>query len=234
MHLAARLGEQMQQLELAPRQVDGLPADEGLELVRADLELAGDDRSLLVAAGGALAAPHDGLDARDDLFRVARLRDPVVGAEPQAAHALGDGRLLRADDDAEPGDSFGQPLEELPRARAEKGQVDHDGVQPHGDEVLGRDGSRERAELPAGALMRFVMTRTKPAVGVDHGQAYRIPEGRISAPRSDSGRRSLPQCRAQSRTRFHRFFTRGSRPDNRTFAICRQARTAMESARMKH
>src|SRR3954469_25692976 len=40
-HLAGGLGEQLEQLELAPREVEALTADERLELVGPDLELAG-------------------------------------------------------------------------------------------------------------------------------------------------------------------------------------------------
>ena len=78
-------------------------ADEGLELVGADLELAGRAPARLARALGAAAAAHDGLDAGDELLRVARLGDPVVGAEPQAADALGDRRVAGADDDAQTG-----------------------------------------------------------------------------------------------------------------------------------
>src|SRR5205085_11537411 len=48
-HRAARVGEQLQQLELAAREVEAVAAHEGLELVGADLELAGHDRSGLDA-----------------------------------------------------------------------------------------------------------------------------------------------------------------------------------------
>ena len=44
------------------------------------------------------AAPDDGFDARDQLVRVAGLADPVVGSEPQRAHALGHGRLVGVDE----------------------------------------------------------------------------------------------------------------------------------------
>ena len=46
-HLALGLGEQLDQLELAAREVDRPAADEGLELVGADLDLADDDRALV-------------------------------------------------------------------------------------------------------------------------------------------------------------------------------------------
>ena len=49
-------------------------------------------------AAAAAAADH-GLDPGHHLLRMRGLGDPVVGAEAQAAHALGDGRTLGADDD---------------------------------------------------------------------------------------------------------------------------------------
>ena len=49
--LALGLGEQLQQLELAPGEVEADAADEGLELVGADLELAGDQRADLGVVG---------------------------------------------------------------------------------------------------------------------------------------------------------------------------------------
>ncbi len=51
-HLALGVGEQLQQLELAPGQVEAAAADEGLELVGADLQLAGDQRPGLGARRG--------------------------------------------------------------------------------------------------------------------------------------------------------------------------------------
>src|SRR5690348_6859135 len=44
-HLALGVGEQLQQLELAARQVETAAADEGLELIGANLQLAGDQRA---------------------------------------------------------------------------------------------------------------------------------------------------------------------------------------------
>ena len=75
------------------------PADERLEHVRPDLELAGDHRlggSVTDAPG--LPRAQRRLDARQHLLGMARLRDPVVGAEPQAPHPLGDRGRPGADD----------------------------------------------------------------------------------------------------------------------------------------
>ena len=43
-HPAAGLGEHLHELELAPGELEAVPGDEGLELVGADLDLAGDQR----------------------------------------------------------------------------------------------------------------------------------------------------------------------------------------------
>ena len=53
-HLALGFGQQVQQLELAAGEVKAAAADEGLELIGADLELGGDQRAgLLVGAAAA-------------------------------------------------------------------------------------------------------------------------------------------------------------------------------------
>ena len=100
-HPALGGGEQLDQLELAARQVEALAGDEGLEAVAADLDLACLPR-LCGGAAVCLAAPaHDAAHARDRLLGVARLGDPVVGSEPQPSHALGHRGWTRADDDAQ-------------------------------------------------------------------------------------------------------------------------------------
>ncbi len=77
------------------------------------------------------AAAHDRLDPRHHLLGVRRLDDPVVGTEPQAADALGDGRALGADDDPEVGEHPADSLEELPARRPEDREVDQERVQLH-------------------------------------------------------------------------------------------------------
>ena len=92
-------GQQLQQLELTPGEAERAAADEGLEHVRPDLELAGDDRlggSAVTAA--CLPRAQRRLDPGQHLLGVARLGDPVVGAEPQAPHPLGDRGRAGADD----------------------------------------------------------------------------------------------------------------------------------------
>ena len=113
-----RLGEQLDQLELAAREVDGAAGCEGLELVaRGPPARRPRSARRRRARLGAPAAPDDGLGARDDLLGMARLGDPVVGAEPEPAHALGDGRLAGADHDAELREPRAQLLEVAPRRR---------------------------------------------------------------------------------------------------------------------
>src|SRR5262245_16374000 len=71
-HLAVRLREQLQQLELAAREPDAPPADEGLVLVAADLQLAGDEGPDVGPGRSALAPAHDRLDPGHHLLGMAR------------------------------------------------------------------------------------------------------------------------------------------------------------------
>src|SRR4051794_23597297 len=105
-------GQQLDELELATGQVDGAAGDERLVLVGADLDLAGHERAGDRRLGTAAAA-RDGLDAGDDLFGVAGLRDPVVGTQAQAADALRHGRAARADDHRQAGQAGADALELL-------------------------------------------------------------------------------------------------------------------------
>src|SRR3954470_10072234 len=86
-HAALGSGDQLDQLELAPREVDRPVAHVRLEAVGADLDLAGVDRRSLLARPGGGRPADAGVDAREQLLRVAGLRQPVVGADPQPAHA---------------------------------------------------------------------------------------------------------------------------------------------------
>src|SRR3954471_21524189 len=91
-HLAAFLGEQVEQLELAAGEVEWLLAGEGLETVGANPQLAGVEgraRGLAAAAGMAAA---DGFDPGDRLLGMAGLGHPVVDAKPQGADPLRDRR----------------------------------------------------------------------------------------------------------------------------------------------
>ena len=171
--LALGLGEQLDQLELAPGELDGDPAHERLELVGTDLDLADRHRRLVDAHVGALAAPDDGLDASDQLFRVAGLGHPVVGAQPQPAHALGHGGLAGADDHAQPGQPRAELVEVRPALRTEHGEVDHDRVQPQRDHRVQRNGRGEHAVLPTHPLQALSQHLEKTRVGIDNRQADR-------------------------------------------------------------
>jgi hypothetical protein len=102
-HLTLRGGEEMEELELAPGEVERAAGDEGLELVRPNLQLARHQGAGLGAGLAAAPAPGDRLHAGDELLGMAGLGDPVVGAQPQPAHPLGDRGLARADQDPEAG-----------------------------------------------------------------------------------------------------------------------------------
>src|SRR3954462_5522741 len=59
-HATLGRGEQLDQLELAPREIDGHLADVRLEAIGADLDLAGADRRALLARLGPASPAHDG------------------------------------------------------------------------------------------------------------------------------------------------------------------------------
>ena len=166
-----------------------LRAHEGLEAIGADLDLAGGDGPARRARLGAAAPAHDGLDAGDELLGVARLGQPVVGPEAQAAHALGHRRLARADDHAQPRQRRAELLEVLPRRRAEHREVDDDGVQAHGHD--GVDGNRagEHAMLPGQTLQALGQHLQEARVGVDDGEPER---------RGVGGRGPFRHCVGQS------------------------------------
>src|SRR5215218_1151313 len=90
-HVTGIARQQADQLELAACQVEAARADKRLELVGADRQLTGFKRLTFSRWSGNSAPTHDCLDARNQLLRVARLREPVVGAEPQCTNTLGDG-----------------------------------------------------------------------------------------------------------------------------------------------
>ena len=203
----------------------------------------------VLARAAAAAAADDRLDPRHHLLRVRRLRDPVVGAEPQAANPLGDGRALGADDDAEVGQHPADPLEELPAERPEDRDVDEQGVQLHRHELLGRHARRRGRGTPsrrrrsaararAGSRCRCRLRRD----GLCRAREFiASPRARGDAPSSASGRplwsaphgsgARTPNPRSQDfHTQILGFFTprrRIARPD------CSPARSSLScSARL--
>ena len=122
---------------------------------------------------GAPAPPHDGLDARDQLLRVAGLGDPVVGAEPQPADALGDRGVAGADDHAERRAAARRPSRGSPSPRAEHREVDDERVEAHRDERVDRHGAGEHAVLPAGGVEPVGEHLQEAGVGVEHRRGAR-------------------------------------------------------------
>ena len=117
--LALGLGQQLDELELAPRQLDR------------------DARRRTPGTGRRGSRPRRSTTGPFSTRTSARLRrrttasmraisssgmaglgDPVVGAEPQPAHALGDRGLPRADDHAQPGQPRAELVEVVPALRA--------------------------------------------------------------------------------------------------------------------
>src|SRR6478736_2556536 len=176
-HAALGSGQELDELELAAREVDRAVARERLEAIRADLDLAGHDRACRLARLGPAAAAHNGLHARDQLFGVARLGQPVVGSEPQAADTLGDRRLTGADHDPESRQRRAQLLEVFPRLGPEDGEVDDDRVEPHGHDGVDRDRASEDAVLPREALQPLAEDLQEPRIGVDDGHPERRGAG---------------------------------------------------------
>ncbi len=113
------------------------------------------------------------LHASDDLLGVTWLGDPVVGAQAQPAHALGDRRGARADDDAQLRQGAAESLEPLPGLRAEHRQVDHQRAEAHRDDGVGRDRAREHTVLPAETVHALAENLDEAAVAVEHRDAQR-------------------------------------------------------------
>src|SRR5205807_7635894 len=127
--LPAGFCRELWQFEFAPSEIEVLPADERLEWVLADLVLARHERAAVGPDVGALAPPDHGLDSRDHLLGMARLGDPVVGAEAKRPHPLCDGRAPGAHDEAEPRDPLAHALDVLPRLGPEQADVEDERVQ---------------------------------------------------------------------------------------------------------
>ena len=122
------LGEQVQQLELAPGEVEASIADEGLEAVGADLQLAGEQR--LCLAGGRLrrrrrvtasirAIASSGWQGLVIQSSTPRRRPRTRWATVERAGA---------DDDAEVGKHSADPLEVAPAVVAEDRRVEQQRV----------------------------------------------------------------------------------------------------------
>ena len=205
-------GEQFDQLELAAREVDRRAAHEGLEAIRADLDLAGADRPAGRPRLGPPPAAHHGLDPCDELLGMARLGQPVVGAEPQPAHALGHGRLTGADQHAQAGQRGAQLLEVLPGLRTEHGEVDDDRVEAHRHDRVDGDRAGQHAVLPGQALEPLGQHLQEARVGVDDAKSQRRDVGG-----GGPFRHGASQCIAKADTASppsspgHSFFTAGVR-----------------------
>ena len=168
-HLALALGEQLQQLELAPGQVEALAADEGLELVGPDLELAGDQRPALGPVRPRRRRRVDGFDPGDRLLGVAGLVDPVVDAEPQGRAPAGRRSSGRCRRSRPRSGSMPQTRSRYgPAFLAEHGGVDDDSAFSF---IATSSGRRNRAAavggMPAGGFGALGEDRHETAVVVD-------------------------------------------------------------------
>jgi hypothetical protein len=109
-------------------------------------------------------------DPSDDFLGMTRLAEPIVGSGPKTADALRHGRSLAANDEGQVREHPADGFDEVPRGFAENRRVDHDRVQLHCDELVGRDGARKHAVLPPRGLEPLREDPDEAAVGVDDGK----------------------------------------------------------------
>ena len=143
MHLALGLGEQVQQLELATGQAEALPADEGLELVGADLELAADHRPGLDAAAAARLRRRTTASMRaitSSGWQGLLIQSSAPSRSPRTRWATVDGPVQTTT--PRPGIIAADALEEIPAVGAEERRVDEHRVELHRDDLLERDALR--------------------------------------------------------------------------------------------
>ncbi|MEJ7715645.1 MAG: hypothetical protein WKF40_08075 [Thermoleophilaceae bacterium] len=159
-------------------------SSKGLELIGADLQVAGLHRPFLDCAAGQLAPAYDRLDAGQHLLGVAGLADPVVGPEAQPAHPLGHGGATRADDQPHAGSRSGQALHEVPCLTPEQGEVHDEGVDAHGGQLLDSGRGLEAEMGPSQAVHPVHENAHEPRVGVEHRDPDRSVIGRVHVVRA--------------------------------------------------
>ena len=150
------------------------PLHEGLVLVAMDLDLAGDQRLGRRSSLEPPAAAHDRLDARDQLLGMAGLGQPVIGAEAQAAHALGDRRAAGADDDAEARAARRRAARATPSRSARSPRGRPRSRQAHRDDRLAaRPRTRARGTPSRARSRRLPSTVQEARVAVEDRDAQR-------------------------------------------------------------
>ena len=138
--------------------------------------------SLLSVAAVSIAAKDDASAAVVAIAEAVAIVDeeggesiaPVVGAEAQPPHALGDAGATGAHDHAEAGELRADPLQVVPGLRAEDREVDDDGAQAHGDERLHGNGAGEDPVFAPETLEALPEHLDETGVGVDHREAQRV------------------------------------------------------------
>ena len=162
---ARRAGQQVQQLELAARQADRAPADERLEHVGPDLELAGDDRldrlrgQLACARGGVTAASMRASTSSGWHGLVTQSSAPSRSPRTRWATLVGPVQTITAGaPDCE------QSLLEVGPAVAARAAPDRSRPRAPASPAAPRPaaGSRAAASRQPTAPTRFASTRTKP------------------------------------------------------------------------
>ena len=116
-------------------------------------------------------APYRRFDHADQLLWMAGLRHPCVRAEAQAAHALSHRGGRRAHDHRQTGEAGAHALEVLPAPLPQHGKVDHQRVQPHGDQGIERHRAGERAVVPPERLEAIGQHLHETRIAVDDRQS---------------------------------------------------------------
>ena len=217
---AVGLCEQVQDLELPGGQLETARVRIRLVEVRPDRDLADHERALELWHLVAPVAADRRLDDADQFLGVTRLAHPGVRPEAQPADALTHRRGARADHDREAGKPGADPLQILPAAGPEHGDVEHQRVQPHRDERVRGHRRRQRAVLPAQRVETIRQHLQEPGVAVDDREPKATADAlwRLCARSRVAGLgRHERECKGSGRTLWpcrglgNRFFTRKER-----------------------
>ena len=124
-HEAAVVEQLPEQVELLRRELDLLAADRRLAAAGVDAQVAVRDHLGLELAALRRGAPQDRLDPRDELARVERLRQVVVGADLEPDDLV-DVLVARGQHQDRHVGALAQPLADLDPVDVRQHQVEHD------------------------------------------------------------------------------------------------------------
>ena len=117
----------------------------------------------------AVTSAADRLDPRHDLFRMAGLRDPVVGADPEAADPLGHADRIGHHDHTEVRQKAGDAVQIGPGVITDAIDVDDNDIQFHRDQLLRGDLGGKLPEAPSGRFDAITQHLDEAGVAVNDG-----------------------------------------------------------------